>query len=352
MKDYSGHHPHLFISAQNKHIHPTMKRILTLLILPFTLACHAFSQNALSPSAPTTERKGVFKDLSLGVSASTDGLGLDISTHITSYVRLRTGVDYMPRFTVPMTFGLQGYTEEGNPGMSDFEKMQRYMKRLTGFDVDDRVSIEGEPRICNFKLLVDVFPFKGKHGKNWYLTAGFFWGKSKIASARNTIEEMPSLLAVSVYNNFYDYFMETDFYETPIYGDIYLDPFLVEDIREDLTRNGHLGIRIGDRNDGTPYYMVPDTDGMVKANAFANAFKPYLGFGHTTPLGGKDSRFNFSLDCGVMFWGGSPNIITHDGTNLNKLAHVRGKIGNYVDIAKSLKVYPMIGINFSYSLCR
>ena len=48
-------------------------------------------------------------------------------------------------------------------------------------------------------LLVDVFPFK--NNKHWHFTAGFYWGNSTIGKAYNTTEDMPSLVAVGIYNN-------------------------------------------------------------------------------------------------------------------------------------------------------
>ena len=82
-----------------------------------------------------------------------------------------------------------------------------------------------------------------------------------------------------------------------------------------------------------------------------NAFRPYVGLGYTTPICGCDSRFKFDVDCGIMMWGGSPEIITHDGVNMGKdLVNIRGKIGDYVDIANSLKVYPMVSVRFSYTI--
>lgn len=323
-----------------------MKRIY-LLLATFMLSLHCISSENTGLFSGSSNT-GIFRDVGAGVSLGTGGLGIDLSTHVTGYVRLRAGVDYMPEFTVPMNFGLESYTDNGGVNTNNFSNLQNYMKRLSGIDVDDNVAIDGKPHICNFKFLVDVYPFKGK---GWRVTAGFYWGSRKIATARNTIEEMPSLLAVNIYNNFYDYFMETDFYETPIYQDYYLDPFLVEDIRAQLEGQGRMGIHIGDFKDGRPYMMKPDTDGMVKANAFVNAFRPYVGLGYTTPIGGCDSRFKFDVDCGIMMWGGSPEIITHDGVNMGKdLVNIRGKIGDYVDIANSLKVYPMVSVRFSYTI--
>lgn len=326
-----------------------MKKLLTAAI---ALLCAATPVGAqyTAPEAYSKPATGIFRDLSVGLTAGASGLGLDLSTHITSFVRLRTGVDYMPVFSVPLHFSLQSFTDDGGINAGNFASMQKYMKKLSGIDVDDRVTMEGKPHMCNFKFLVDIYPL---HDKRWRFTTGFYLGSRKIATARNTIEEMPSLMAVNIYNNFYDYFMETDFYTTPIFQDYYLDPFLVEDVREKLDGQGRMGIHVGDFKDGRPYMMMPDTDGMVKANAFVNAFRPYVGLGFTTGLGDTDSRWGLDVDAGMMMWGGAPQIITHDGTNMTRdLVNIPGKIGDYVSLANSLKVYPMLSVRISYRLTR
>ena len=41
-----------------------------------------------------------------------------------------------------------------------------------------------------------------------------------------------------------------------------------------------------------------------------------------------------------MFWGGTPEVVTHDGTDLAKdVENIGGKVGDYVRFVKSLKVY-------------
>lgn len=293
------------------------------------------------------QNNNIFRHMDVGVSVGTAGLGLDVATNVTDYVRLRTGVSYTPHFNVPMHFSLQSYTDGGGVNTGNFEKMQQWMKKMTGTDVDDRVDMDATPMMTNYKLLADVYPWRGK---GWRVTAGFYLGKRRMANAVNTKGEMPSLVAVNIYNHLYDYFMTTDFFEEPFLGHIYLDPFAVEDIRADLEENGQMGIHVGDFKDGTPYMMQPDTDGMVKADAFVNAFKPYLGLGYTTPVG-MNNRLNLDVDCGVMFWGGAPQIITHEGINLtDDVVNIKGKVGDYVDIARKFKVYPMLEVRLSYRL--
>lgn len=287
---------------------------------------------------------GVFRHLDAGLSLGTGGIGVDLSTNLTRYGRLRLGVDWIPPFTVPMSFSIQSYTD-GAINEGNFAKLQKYMKSMTGIDVDDKVDMHGKPSMMQLKFLADFYPVPELGLR---VTAGFFVGKKRVAKAQNTIWEMPSLLAVNLYNRFYDYFMETDFMETPVFSDFYLDPFVVDEIREDLERSGYLGIHVGDFKDGTPYILHPDSDGMVKANMFVNAFRPYVGIGYTTPFTGN-KRFIFDVDLGMLMWGGSPRIRTHEGVNLtHDVVDIKGRVGSYVRLARQFKVYPMLNFRLSF----
>lgn len=286
----------------------------------------------------------IFKHMDGGLSLGTTGIGLHLSTNITDHLRVRTGFDFTPHIKVPMSFSLQSYTEGSGVNAGNFDKLQGYMRRLTGIEVDDRVKLDGQPTMTNFKLLFDVYPWASK---GWRFTAGFYLGSRHAAKAINTMGEMPSLLAVNIYNNFYDFIMSDDAISKPIFGDVYLDPFMIDDLREDLENEGYMGIHVGDFKDGTPYMMQPDTDGMVKVNALVNRFKPYVGLGYTGEL--ADPRWKLDVDCGIMMWGGAPSLIAHDGVNLTKdVRDIKGKPGDYVDLMKTFKVYPVISVSISY----
>ena len=50
-----------------------------------------------------------------------------------------------------------------------------------------------------------------------------------------------------------------------------------------------------------------------------------------------------------MMWGGTPSLIAHDGVNLSKdVKNIKGKPGDYVDVLKTFKVYPVISVAVSY----
>ena len=303
------------------------------------------AQNNNQTESNTLRRLNIFQHLDAGVTVGTTGLGIDLSTHITDYLRVRMGFDFTPSFSVPLDFSLQSYTDGGGVNANNFDKLQSYMYTLTSVEVDNKVELDGKPTMKNFKFLVDVYPWTDK---GWRVTAGFYAGPSRIAKAMNTINEMPSLIAVNIYNNFYDYIQSDAAIEEPFFGDNYWDPFMIEELREKLDGQGRMGIHVGDFKDGRPYMMLPDKDGMVKAAAFVNRFKPYLGLGYTGDLGAS-KRWNIDVDCGMMMWGGSPKIITHDGTDLtNDVENIKGRPGDYVKAITAFKVYPVVSVRFAY----
>ncbi len=314
--------------------------------IPANMMAAQSNQPEIRSKEPRNGRN-ILSHIEVGVGVGTTGIGLDVATYLTDHLRVRAGIDFTPHIKVPMSFGLQNYTGEGGVNAGNFDKMQRYMKSLTGIDVDDRVELDGVPTMTNFKLLFDVYPWVDK---GWRFTAGLYIGGKRMAKAINTMSEMPSLLAVNIYNNFYDFIMSDDAIDKPIYGDIYLDPFMVDEIREDLAGEGYLGIHVGDFKDGKPYMMQPDKDGMVKIDAFVKRFKPYAGLGYTGEVG-KNKRWKLDFDCGIMMWGGSPSLIVHDGVNIGKdIVNIKGKPGDYVDFANSLKVYPVLNFTISYKI--
>ena len=121
-------------------------------------------------------------------------------------------------------------------------------------------------------------------------------------------------------------------------------------LRDKIEGYGRMGIYLGDMADGL-YMMLPDEDGMVKCTVKTNAFKPYLGFGYGDAMARSDKKYNVSFDCGVMFWGGSPKVVTHDGTDLvYQVDNVRGKVGACVDFISAFKVFPVLNLRISRRL--
>lgn len=304
---------------------------------------------ALAVVTLSSQAQNMFNHLDLGVTLGTTGIGLDAAMPVGDYVKLRTGFEVMPRFNYDMNFGVESYSGNGVPSTETLDRMAYLLNGLTGFKVDKEVTMKGKPTMWNFKLLVDVYPFK--NNKHWHFTAGFHWGPSKIAEAVNAQEDSPSLFAVGMYNHIYDTSKQhfdtgvpVPLFETETTGPFYIDPL----IEREVIKMGRMGIPLGKFEDGTTYYMQPNEYSMVSAEATVNSFKPYLGFGYEGRLIKGNDNYKIGFDAGLMFWGGTPSIITHDGTNLsNDVSDINGKVGDYVKLIKGVKVFPVLNLRIT-----
>lgn len=302
-----------------------------------------------------TEKNNIETHLDLGLTLGTDGIAIDLAAPIGNYVQVRAGFAYMPRFEKIVTFQAQvGDTPEsrynpdgtpildadGKPIQTKFDKMAALMGDITGYKVDEYIDMIATPTFWNGKVLVDVFPFKKK---NWFFTAGLYLGPARVAKAYNTTEDMPSLMAMSMYNSIYDK-VEA---EEPIitYNGTGLE--LPPQVNDKILSYGRMSVPIGTyKETGEQYRMVPNEEGMVKADVIANIVRPYVGFGYRTPIS-KDGNTLFSFNAGVLCWG-DPKLVTHDGTDLvHDVVDVKGQVGTYVKIVTAAKVYPILNINFS-----
>lgn len=301
-----------------------------------------------------------FNHLDIAATLGTTGIGVDLATPLGEYVQLRAGFSIVPRFEYNSSFRVQvgdqldyKYDEHGNRLETKFDKLSGYLKEIVGFEVDDEVDMICKPTYFNYKLLFDVFPFPDKR---WHVTAGVFAGPSEIARAYNVTEEMSTLLSVNIWNNMYDKIMNYK----PIYGDNYFPPELENKLYDVFDKYGKMAFHAGDfvkdfedakgnkHKKGEPYMMVPDEKvGTVTAVVRTNRFKPYVGFGFGGAIT-KDKMTQLSFDAGVMFWGGTPSVITHEGVDLtHDVENVNGKLGRYVDTAKFFKVFPLLEVRIS-----
>ena len=74
------------------------------------------------------------------------------------------------------------------------------------------------------------------------------------------------------------------------------------------------------------------------------------GLGKKKALASRDDQ-QVSFDAGMMFWGGTPSLITHDGTNLTKdVENISGKVGDWVDFLGGIKVYPVLQVRFTKTI--
>ena len=285
-----------------------------------------------------------FDNLSVSASAGTMGLSIEAQTQVNDWMNVRAGLSWMPKLSTSMGFGVQvgeeeeqKYDENGNRVETTFDKMAAYMKDITGYEIDDRVDMDCKVTFVNAKVFVDFLPFTNK---DWHLTAGFFWGSKSVGRACNSIEDMTTTLGVGIYNTMYD---KIENYE-PIFGGISLPP----ETQDKIYEAGRMNMHVGDfKSDGKPYMMVPGEDGTVRAKAKVNSFKPYLGFGwnHTMKAA---PEWKYGFDAGLVFWGGVPNVTTHDGTSLtHDVRNLEGRVADVISFAKGLPVYPLLEFKIS-----
>ena len=339
----------------------TISAILIMVATTFTMTLQAQNDK---------KEFKLFEHLDLGVTMGTTGLGIDVASPIGEYVQVRTGFEIMPRFEMNMNFEIQSfyYDENGKLQPSEFEKMAQKLEALTNYHATPSVVMVGKPTFWNYKFMIDVFPFRNKH---WHFTAGFHWGPSKVAEAINSLEDAPSLVAVNIYNKLYEkaesgepiykgIFLGSDWLE---YGRLgvhvgeYVDRYLTKTVVEYDEYGDYIGTHeefILDENGNKihePYRMEPDNNCTVSAKVKVNSFKPYLGFGYGGRLLKNDDRYNISFDAGLMFWGGTPDIITHDGTNLSKdVQNIEWRVGDYVDLIKGVKAFPVLNLRITRRL--
>ena len=336
------------------------------------------------PVAQYWKEHNIFQHLDVSVSAGTTGIGIDLASPIGEYFQLRAGFDYMPRFTAKMKFDVmigdqpaRQYDANGNRIETSFDRMQVMLHDFTGVIADDHVDMIGKPTMNNVKLLLDFFPFK--NNKHWHVTAGFYWGPSKFAEAVNSTESMNSLIALSIYNNLYDksyihingdengnhppqYILQVPDPDDPDgkMMPVSLDP----QIEQRFLVFGRMGFHLGDyardiydsngnllHAKGDPYIMEGDDNNMVKVTAKSNSFKPYLGIGYRGRLVKNRDDWKISVDAGVMFWGGKPDLYLHDGINLTEdITNIKGQVGDYVDLFKKFTVFPNLSVRFTKTL--
>jgi hypothetical protein len=312
-----------------------MKRIILSIAAAFSL----FTANAQYFSGEKP-----FEHLDFGVSVGTTGLGFDLALPIYDRFHVRAGFSFIPRFDKTINFGIDGTVQyEDEEEFSD--RLNEITDKISGFidlKIEDNVDMVATPSFCNGNLLVDFYPIKNNAFR---VTTGFYWGKSKIASACNAAEDMSTLLGATMYNQFYEKIENGE----PLIGDdIYLDPELEMKFME----IGRLGFHVGDRvGDGTPYMMEPGERSTIEVDVFANSFKPYLGVGYGGNLSKKGNGINMEFDAGMLFWGGSPRIMAHDGTDLARdVRDVGGKVGRYVNFMKAIKVYPVLNLRIFFRM--
>lgn len=368
-------------------------KMLISVLTCIATATTSMAQGLLTP--PSYQPMKPFGFFDVTASGGSSGIGIDVGTPLCSFLKVRAGFAIMPHIDLSTEYHIQVGADYLSPEeqSSKFQRLAGYLEEFTGYKVDEAVGMERYPTYYNGRLVFDVFPFRNK---NWYLSAGIYYGNEDIARAYNGTEEMSTLVAVGIYNKLYDqisnsqilsnpdYFLDNSMADMlinipllkrfgfdieaddPLLSTIYLDPDTrgkqVHDAFQRIADNGRMGIRVGNyardivdadgnviHKKGDPYMMEPDETSMVRGWVKANRLKTYLGFGYSGPLQKGDDRWRLGFDCGVLFWGGTPRIMTHDGIDMAEdLTDIMGSVKHTVDMVKLLKVFPIGDLRLTY----
>ena len=284
----------------------------------------------------------LLKHLEASLTVGTSGIGLDIATPLSEYVQVRVGYDYMPRIHKNYRYNVQGdgkdpvkYNEEGNRVATPFDNIASYMYAKDGREIKDHVDLRGKLTMNNFKLLVDIYPFK--YDKSWHITAGLYWGPSEFARMDNTSASVQTLADIQAYNQIYREAAEGD----PVKGYGLLSVGMGT-YSHNFQQGNNRRLMNG------PYQMEPTEDCRVTISCTSNSLKPYVGFGYGGRLFPKRNDWKITGELGAMIWGGSPSQTTHDGTDLSK--DVQDYPHTITTIVKNLFVYPVLSVRIAKTL--
>ena len=320
-----------------------MKRsaLLLMLMLGVLITRAQYVPAVKQPYDETLHWGSAFQHLDVYGTISTMGIGIGAATPLGEDFRLRAGINYMPPL-MKKHLHCQVYVGDDN---SHFADVQELMFLKKGYEMQDNVAMTGKWEMFNGHVLVDYFPLDDD--KKFRITAGFFFGPSRIAKITTDTGSAATLACIASYNNM---FMEAPD-DDPILqwglAGLYMGTY-GSDV---VDASGNILHQAGD-----PYLMMPDEDGLT-IDVKTNAIKPYLGVGYELPfkslgLQKKKDTWKLAFDAGVLFWGGSPSArVSSDGIDLVKdIDNIPGEKGDYIKKIKKYVVYPNIGISVIYHI--
>lgn len=235
-----------------------MKQSLHLLVFLTTFTLSVGSAMAQGePSKGRVPEHTAFDNVSIGVEASTTGIGLSVATPLHRAFTLRGGFNVLP-FSYRYTY-------------DDFDPLM-----VAGTEVSvPGLGLKASSRMYTGHLIVDWVPFR-RGTSTFFLAAGLYFGGSRLLDVTGRFD--PAELAAAG-----------------------IPADQIENIRLDVG--------------GTT--IAPNSDGSAEAQLKVNAIRPYvgLGVGRAIPRG----RVGFRAEAGAIFHGkpsiASPNIVKQTPTS-------------------------------------
>jgi len=116
--------------------------------------------------------------------------------------------------------------------------------------------------------------------------------------------------------------------------------------------------------EGETFYLEPDENCEITADAQVNRFRPYIGIGYDGRISKHNDRWNIGFNAGVMFWGGTPSVIvkmkspdlsTPDAKYyvinlMDDVTDLPYYAKKEADIVNALPVFPVLELRLSYRL--
>lgn len=256
-----------------------MKKFLPAIILTALLCAAAPMATAANrEKMPAPERKA-FSNVSLGISASTMGFGIQAATPLHRSIAMRVGVTTLP--------GSYKYNQSIEP------------IDVSGTEVKiPDLRLKATAGMTHGMLLFDFTPFR--RGKSsFYITLGAYFGSSKLLKLSGQ-----------------------------------LDPAQLAELE------GHIQITDIPVNIGSSEVML-NADGSMNASLKVLAVKPYVGLGFGRPI--PKRRVGFRGEIGAAFIGKpkveSANVRDIDGNGeIGTINKILGKVIVYPNISLTLTV--------------
>lgn len=252
-------------------------------------------------TASAQEDKNIFEHLGVSVGVGSTGVTFDLSTHVTDYVGIRAGVDYMPEFKYKTHIKIPGVAER----QTEYNQIISQFPELPATNFPEKVDIEG--KLTNFTghILFDLYASKKC---DWHLTLGAYFGQQNVANIYTTDDSQ--LAGAAEFNQ------------------------IITNNPTDYPNFQKIGVALGD------FFLEPDADGHVAAQVKVHRVRPYIGIGYGRSVP-KNHRLGIQADLGVYFWG-TPKVYCQ-GKELKK-EDVGNSDGGFMKTLTKIKGYPALTV--------